>query len=793
MTIRLEEGWITVVLLAALMTVSSWGVIVAGWTDYLWATWPAALIAIGAGLALAKSRFTGIQATVFAFTYGLFVVGYLLCLNLSGDWHERSVELVVRLNNFLYRLLYGGTNRDTLPFPVVVALLYWVMGAAAAWAIFRRGQAWTAVIPGGVGLFINTYYYLGPVQLDWYLAVYVLLGLLLVARMSLLAREREWRAARVSFNPEMRFDFLRAGLMVALFGVMVGWAGPELAASPAAADVWQEVSGPLAVVRESWMRLFASIRSRGQTVNDFYGDSLTLGGPTLLSDAPIMDVALVSPEDQAAPDSASAVARFYWRATAHDTYTDGRWTSDNSSFKEFDPDKQNALRLPPYQMRRDVQLAFRSFVTRSSRLYVAPQPKLIDRPVSFEIMETPGGAVDVSTVIARDILHAGQSYQIVSSVSVADIESLQKAGDDYPEWVTQYFLQYPDSITDRTRALARQIVADAGARTPYDQAQAITDWLRANIRYDAEVDAPPQSVEPVDWFLFTSRTGYCNYYASAQVIMLRTLGIPARLAVGFSQGQFAPEISTYHVLEKNAHAWPEVYFPQYGWVEFEPTASEPPLERPERREIASTNPAPTPDPNLADGPEPTPIPSGRETEDEDQTTSRSSALQLWLVRAGGVARQAGLGLLGVVALAALLIILGIRAGLLGWENLGRVGRWVLRARKQIIPSLISLAYLNLERAAHWMGLKLGEALTPHERASAIGQAVPQAQDSVTTIAAEYVTERYSPRPAESQPQAAWAAWRGIRWQMWREALRGYLRTWTEDNRSARQQQRLNKN
>ena len=67
-TYKLEEGWITVALLAALMTVSAWGVIVAGWTDYLWATWPTVLLAIGAGLALAKSRFTGIQAAFFALT-----------------------------------------------------------------------------------------------------------------------------------------------------------------------------------------------------------------------------------------------------------------------------------------------------------------------------------------------------------------------------------------------------------------------------------------------------------------------------------------------------------------------------------------------------------------------------------------------------------------------------------------------------------------------------------------------------------------------------------------------------
>jgi hypothetical protein len=106
---------------------------------------------------------------------------------------------------------------------------------------------------------------------------------------------------------------------------------------------------------------------------------------------------------------------------------------------------------------------------------------------------------------------------------------------------------------------------------------------------------------------------------------------------------------------------------------------------------------------------------------------------------------------------------------------------MLRARGQVVPSVISLAYLNLERAARWMGLKLPAAFTPHERAGAIGQAVPLAQAGVETITTEYVAERYSPRLSDSHPKTAWAAWTLIRWPMWREAVRGFIRTWTAPN------------
>src|SRR5205823_12348521 len=124
---------------------------------------------------------------------------------------------------------------------------------------------------------------------------------------------------------------------------------------------------------------------------------------------------------------------------------------------------------------------------------------------------------------------------------------------------------------------------------------------RKNITYDQNIDAPPSNVDPVDYVLFTTRRGYCNYYASAEVIMLRSLGIPARLAVGFNQGQVDTSTNTFHILEQNAHAWPEVFFPNYGWVEFEPTASEAPLVRPVHAAVASTSPdaSPTPDDTLS--------------------------------------------------------------------------------------------------------------------------------------------------------------------------------------------------
>ncbi len=772
---KLEEGWLTVLLLCAMIVVAAGGVAAAGWTDGLDAAWITGVVAIFVGLALARSRFSGTTAFLFATVYGLLVVGFFVGLSLTGDWHARSLEMVLRLNAFLYKVLHGGTSRDPLPFPITISLIFWYMGVLGAWTVFRRSGVWAAVIPAGVGLLVNAYYYLGPARLDLYLAVYVLLALMFVARMNLLTREREWQSARVMYSPDLRVDFLRAGLVVAVTGVLIGWAAPSLAASPQAATTWRQMTGSFSVVRESWMRMFAAVRGYAQTTNDFYGDTLTLGGPARLTNEPIMDVhvnaAVALPSEVHAPAPLVVVPRFYWRAAAYGTYTDGRWDEGDVTLKDFDPNHPN-MPAGLYQERRQVSLAFTMHVAASSRLYVAPQVEWLDRGSILEVTfnQQAGAAQDVAGVRAQQVLRRGETYQMIASISVADADSLRAAGTVYPDWVNASFLQLPPEVTQRTRDLARQIVRQAGATTPYDQAQAITDWLRQNITYDQNIDAPPANVEPVDYVLFTTRRGYCNYYASAEVVMLRSLGIPARMAVGFNQGQADASTGTFHVLEQNAHAWPEVFFPNYGWVEFEPTASEAPLVRPEHAapSLASADSTPVPNDIL----------SNRDRENRDQssvpatpTPSATSAFLLfWLGRVPWqvVLAVAAGALLSGVALA----LLSIRLGLIGWENLGRPGQWFMRRRGLLVPTAVGMVYLQLERAARWLGLPSSASVTPNERATAFARLLPETQPAVDTITGEYVAERYSPRPADAS--LAQRAWRGVRLKIWHDALTAFL-------------------
>ena len=223
---------------------------------------------------------------------------------------------------------------------------------------------------------------------------------------------------------------------------------------------------------------------------------------------------------------------------------------------------------------------------KSTTLLTPAQPLWVSRKGRIEYGKNPDDTIDISSFIADPPIEFGDQYEVDSTISDPTINQLIAAGTDYPEWILERYLQLPDSISHAHKTLAREITT--GYETPYEKANAITNYLRTNIQYVAELDeAPPSDQDVVDWLLFDLKQGFCNYYATAEIVLLRSIGIPARYALGYAEGDllddtetnFIPTEFTYIVRHRDSHAWPEVYFPGIGWVEFEPTASQSELQR----------------------------------------------------------------------------------------------------------------------------------------------------------------------------------------------------------------------
>jgi hypothetical protein len=307
----------------------------------------------------------------------------------------------------------------------------------------------------------------------------------------------------------------------------------------------------------------------------------------------------------------------------------------------------------------------------------------------------------------------------------------------------------------------------------------VTEYLRLGIRYSETItDTVPADQEPLDWFLFDLRLGYCNYYASAEVILLRSVGIPARLAVGFAEGDRQPGTNTYVVRQEDAHAWPEVYFPGLGWVEFEPTASEAPLVRPSGETGPGGGVASDEDPAMGfrDRLEEMLDLEAQEELPRDRSgggpLARRRPWVRWVAVLAAVAAFLALGRWWSVRrleLPPLPVMLETGMRRLNLEPPGLLHRWARRARLEPVQR----AYLQVDRALVRLGASPALAATPAERTAALASILPVASEPADRLLEEYHSETYSPRFCNVH--AAQEAARSIRQLSWMEKLRRLVR------------------
>ncbi|MCW5851806.1 MAG: DUF4129 domain-containing protein, partial [Anaerolineae bacterium] len=197
-------------------------------------------------------------------------------------------------------------------------------------------------------------------------------------------------------------------------------------------------------------------------------------------------------------------------------------------------------------------------------------PAAVNEPIALDVDYT---RVERAPDDLAGIRVAASAYTVVSRLPQASEARLRTLS---PPALERY-LSLPPSLPRRVRELAQSLTADAP--TAYDKAVAIQDYLRT-FTYDLEIQPAPPGRDVTDYFLFDLKKGYCDYMSTAMIVMLRSVGIPARLAAGYAMGGYDRDLGEYVVTGQEAHSWPEVFFPGVGWVEFEPTPYRAPIQRP---------------------------------------------------------------------------------------------------------------------------------------------------------------------------------------------------------------------
>ncbi|MCI0478642.1 MAG: transglutaminase domain-containing protein, partial [Anaerolineales bacterium] len=367
---------------------------------------------------------------------------------------------------------------------------------------------------------------------------------------------------------DIGLDFLVYGIIFSGLIILLAWLIPPTAPGPAwfsfiterAREPWQDF-------QDDVTRAFSTLRGTNSAApTTYFGGSLAMGGPVRLGNREVFQV--------------DAPVGQYWRAVVFDKYNGSGWTSTTDQTASFDA-ADPRMKAMPMDKRRVITETVNVRLPTDNLVIAASQPLQVNQPVNAKFMvgRTDKGQsfLDVQSMRLQNLLQLGDEYVVTSSVSVADETSLRKASMQIPFYIRRTYLDVPATAPQRVRELALQVTA--GAKNNYDKARAIEKYLREHIVYNAEVDAIPPGADGVDYVLFVRPEGYCNYYASAMALLARVVGIPSRVASGYAMGEVSDD-GLYHINEGNAHSWPELYFSELGWVEFEPTSARPEIQRP---------------------------------------------------------------------------------------------------------------------------------------------------------------------------------------------------------------------
>ena len=550
----------------------------------------------------------GVLLGISAFKFPVVVLLSIAYTIVGVSWQAISLvegktlvfrDVLVRFYDRLYSSLFSFINNlpveDPVLFYVSLAVLLWLTSVFAAFFMIRKKNPWVALITSAIFILLIEYF---PPYSDHptrYLGILVLLCLIIIGRIWYLHEQDRWIGSGYRIDSETSFNILKSIVFGSLAIVLIAWNIPTIGSLfVPGSDARTDISESWINFRNRISNMFASLEAPFFSATDFYEDSLELGSNIPVGYESLFMVKVPNRDEQD--------LRFYWRGHSFDTYRSGEWVNTINDRQQSTGDLFGSNPIV-YKGRQKIELEFELKANFSKTYYLPMIPEQIDKSALLVGVEEFGvNDLDVMSVQTIMPLQRGDVYTASVYASQPTITQLRDAGTRYPDWILENYLQLPEEFPQRIRDLASEIVADEN--TPYDQAYAITRYLRTQITYEPLLVLPPNVEEPIDWMLFDSEIGFCNYYATAEVLMLRSIGVPARFAAGYAQGEPVGR-DYYNVRVRDSHAWPEVYFPGIGWVEFEPTSAQPVRDLPLGEQVVrESSPIIIDNPLLTTGSEP---------------------------------------------------------------------------------------------------------------------------------------------------------------------------------------------
>ncbi|MBN1217794.1 MAG: transglutaminase domain-containing protein [Anaerolineae bacterium] len=717
--------------------------------------WLALLIVIGSGLQVVVIVVGYLLPFIWAIVRVVLV--YALILGWWGPdglpgidplvtaWQnllQGSGVVLTRLGTWLLSLAGEGAY-DPLPLQLVWGWALWCAAAWGAYQTWQRRQALVAMIPLGILLAIAVFF--SGINIST-LSIFLSLALALQVVSSWERKQHRWQTNQIDWATDLSHDIaFAAGLLIALI-VVLSATLPQISISKIVNNLstkFQECFSQSSQQVDSMAASFGlerlvpyPTRERPAGIPSGLPRRHLLGaGPELTEQlvmliktsdplpTPPLPYEIVYNIDYEPPPA------YYWLAATFDIYNGRGWNSGQTAVIELEA---NEFQLKPEGPGRVLTQTVQPVDSLGQVLFTTGFPLQVDRPSKITYRSNTDWA---GTILENDETYVAQSWLLEPTEA-----ELKAAGTDYPGWLTRRYLALPNKLPGRVRSLALELTATAS--TPYDRAIAIEEYLRA-FPYSLDVPTPPHGQDVVDYFLFDLKKGYCDYYATSMVVLARAAGLPARLAIGYAPGPYDFNSFQYVIREAEAHSWAQVYFPGYGWIDFEPTGGRAPINR-----FAEDEPSPLPT-----------LPANFNLEQAlaaQQTWWET--MPLWQVLAIGLAIPASVAIMSVLAV--------------GVNNL-RLGQL---PADQLIPLLQN----QLESGGRRLGLTLPEGTTPLEFQNALVQyldylaenrprlqkIIPASAD-IAQLVGSFVSLRYAPRPVTAEVGVTClAVWRRLRWRLW---------------------------
>lgn len=660
----------------------------------------------------------------------------------AGVLWNGVATLLSRAYAWLAAIFAGSGTYDPAGSTLVWSFGVWLCALWAGWMVSRKRRPMIGLLPAGFLLsFLLAYTY----EPSGILLPFLGVMLVLIALSAHYERETHWTLTDIDFSRDLWREVATAaaGISVALVLVsailpafsyrkFADWISELTAREEVQQTQAQEIAKSLGVEQKppppQPVRPAQLLRSTDLPRRHLIGSGSELSRAVafIVSTGEIEPLQYESHMDPLLWDITAP--RHYWRSLTYDQYFGYGWSTSSMETSNYeagalftDPEAPNTRLL-----RQEVRMVGEI----GGVVYVDGQFVSVDH--DYEVSWRPPDEIFAVTTEER-------VYRADSLLPVYTVEQLQAAGTDYPEWLLERYLQLPEITPERVRVLARDLTATQP--TPYDRAVAIESYLR-EFPYTLDVPRPMGNTDIADYFLFELQEGYCDYYATAMVAMARAAGLPTRLVVGYASGSYDMANARYIVTEADAHAWVEIYFPGYGWIEFEPTGGRAAIIRPrETAELPGLPPREW---------EPLVPPSAPV---EETTTPPLVSGALWILA----------GIAGVV-----LFILGVSG----------IDSALLLLRRSPTDTATVL-YNRLRKSSKRLQVRTRVGSTPYEFGRLLvarmleiaasrhdADLLPPAEDEIPVLIELYVRAWYSPHTIEmSERRAAVWAWWKLQWRL----------------------------